>query len=514
MNSATSLFEAASLAEAAYANFVDNAGNLLTDTDDIEAALQNGSFNNMSFSAVQAIEFINQWRVIDHLPDADSGFSATVFERLNEDGTPTGQYSLAIRGSTTVDGGVDFLADAALIVSNGVARLQLVDLYNFWQRATTTKDASYTAAVLNPDFGTIEFVDSSQLADANLRLGTGSLGSSNILDPNVTSIEVSGHSLGGHLAMAFTRLFPNINANAIAVNGLGFKTNAVVDSLFLALGSGTGFDESRIQNVYGLNGPEFAAMDNLVLQQPEKYDGIFIENGGFATIGGHSSSQMTDSLAVYNLLAKVDTNLNDAAGLTKITGLLEAASNTAENSLENIVNAFGDLLGYGTTITLDKRDELYTRINQILYVSPDTLRDYAGLNIRVFGNTAPDGTFTPFTVAEIKTAVTNGGISYRYALEHLNPFAITGNTGIYDNHNNNGRLDAENFSDDYLTDRAEFLARKLLMAVSDQAADFGDKRFEDKASGLVIGGIAPPTGGQYIFVGEVGEDKKAWKMAA
>ncbi len=504
MNFVSSLFEQAQLAEAAYANLVDNAGDLLTNTLDIEAALKNGSFNNMSFSTAQATEFVDQWRIIDHLPDTASGFSATVFERLNMDGTPSGQYSLAIRGSTTANYAVDFLADAALIVSNGVARLQLVDLYNFWQRATTAKNANYTAAVLNPDFGTIDFVDSSQLADVSLQTGGGAF----LVAP--VSIEVSGHSLGGHLAMAFTRLFPNINANAISVNGLGFKIGeAVVNSLFASLGGGPGFDDSRIQNVYGINGPEFAAMDNLVLQQPGGYDGIFIENGGLATVGGHSGSQMTDSLAVYDLLARIDNNLNTSEGLAKITGLLEAASNVAENSLEAAVSVVGELLlGTGFTKRAGNeydgdRNQLYTDLE--LINTALELPVNGGLGIDVFGATAADGTFTPFTASQIESAVTNGGIAHRYALEHLNPFAITGNAGIYTDHNNKGQLDLDNFSELYLADRAGFLALKLNMAVNDGLASLGDKRFEDKASGLVIGGITPPTDGQYIFGSEGGD---------
>src|SRR5690606_20787604 len=35
-------------------------------------------------------------------------------------------------------------------------------------------------------------------------------------------LTVTGHSLGGHLAAAFTRLFPEVGADALTINGAGF----------------------------------------------------------------------------------------------------------------------------------------------------------------------------------------------------------------------------------------------------------------------------------------------------
>lgn len=39
-------------------------------------------------------------------------------------------------------------------------------------------------------------------------------------------VDVAGHSLGGHLAVAFTRLFPNL-AEALTINGAGFTTGII-----------------------------------------------------------------------------------------------------------------------------------------------------------------------------------------------------------------------------------------------------------------------------------------------
>ena len=129
MSTVTSLFDQAQLAEAAYANFLDNSGNLLTNINDIKAALI-----AKDFSPIQATDFVTHWRVINQSPPLGllgSGFSATVFESLDH----PGQYSLSIAGSTSL---TDFNADALLIATDGVAVSQLVDLYNYWQSLTHT----------------------------------------------------------------------------------------------------------------------------------------------------------------------------------------------------------------------------------------------------------------------------------------------------------------------------------------------------------------------------------------
>ncbi len=133
MNISKDIFQQAQLAEAAYVDFSNS-------TVGEYQALVNGKF-----SSAQAADFVAHWKVVDHVPDLGSGFSATTFEQLDESGNGTGQFNLAIRGSRQL---VDFAADVALIADQGVAVAQLVDLYNFWQRAQTPAGNSYTSAVL------------------------------------------------------------------------------------------------------------------------------------------------------------------------------------------------------------------------------------------------------------------------------------------------------------------------------------------------------------------------------
>ena len=127
MTSNQDLFQQAQLAEAAYANLVRANGLLLTSDEDVKAALRDAS-NSMSFSEAQATAFVAEWEVIDHVPDTSGGFSATIFRNR-----PAGR--LHPRDSRLDRSLTDFAADAALIVLDGLAAQQMVDLYNYWQRA-------------------------------------------------------------------------------------------------------------------------------------------------------------------------------------------------------------------------------------------------------------------------------------------------------------------------------------------------------------------------------------------
>ena len=59
MNITTSLFDQAQLAEAAYANFIDANGNMITNNAGVRAALE-----SKAFSPAQASAFVTDWQVI------------------------------------------------------------------------------------------------------------------------------------------------------------------------------------------------------------------------------------------------------------------------------------------------------------------------------------------------------------------------------------------------------------------------------------------------------------------
>lgn len=101
MNTITSLFQQAQLAEAAYANFIDNTGSLITTDAGVKAALIASGFSsdpNNTTQSAQATAFLTHWQVVDQSPPLGlfgNGFSATLFASLDN----PGQYTFSIAGS-------------------------------------------------------------------------------------------------------------------------------------------------------------------------------------------------------------------------------------------------------------------------------------------------------------------------------------------------------------------------------------------------------------------------------
>ena len=130
MSSIQDIFQQAQLAEAAYANLWDATLNqTITAKNDVTTALI-----TEGMSDAQATDFVNHWRVVSQytasggLTGQGSGFSATVFESLDN----PGQYSFAIRGSEnlfSVGGAIDWgVADISDIGTQGFALHQAIDL--------------------------------------------------------------------------------------------------------------------------------------------------------------------------------------------------------------------------------------------------------------------------------------------------------------------------------------------------------------------------------------------------
>jgi Ca2+-binding RTX toxin-like protein len=84
------------------------------------------------------------------------------------------------------------------------------------------------------------------------------------------------------------------------------------------------------------------------------------------------------------------------------------------------------------------------------------------------------------------------GFAYRYALENLNPVAITGNVNLYSQHNENDELNIDNFSEQYLKDRADFLANLILINTGTQVENVTShvRTYED----MLLGKIATLSG--------------------
>jgi len=548
------LFQQAQLAEAAYAAFIDpQTGFVYTDTTKIEGALQDQG-NNMSFSPNQASDLVKNWRVADQytasglfgLTDG-SGFSATLFETLGADGVGTGHYSFAARGTQTSLVApilADLSADVGDIVADGLAMYQIVDMYNYWQYLTHTgvydakvldkdllKTAELVAAYVVPGAGpvleatmridgylidnpshtvlSIQPVPSTELSDVKLRNGIGML-------PATAVVNVDGHSLGGHLAMAFSRLFPSATANVTAVNGAGFGLqNSNVNTLFAGLNGASGFDADKITNAVGSAAMNVVSQDWLLLQQPAGRTEIYTESYSWGTSFGHGSSQMTDSLALYKLYAELSPSLS----IEQISNVFGSASEqnvlTLERSLDALRVYFEGETAQGSGQTpSEDRDELYTKLYAL--EKSDGFRAMAGsAAVRV--------------TAELSAAALSEqakqDFGYFMAVRYLLPIALEGtssaviaaNSDLYarwqaDRTKRISGADNLEFTDAYLADRAAMLTFTNTARTQDNltiasSTIAGATEYFDQASDLRVRAYNP-TAGEFrkIYFGRDGAD--------
>ncbi|MEW8073547.1 MAG: calcium-binding protein [Candidatus Thiodiazotropha sp.] len=503
----------AQMAEASYADFTParrTDGSYLE--DDVRTALQRIGNDedepddpDKGFSPIQAELFTDDWEVVHHQPDTDSGFSATLFK--STDASSDQPYVLAIRGT---DGYRDLvITDGSDIVVDGLAFDQIVDLWHYWKQLTTPQGETFvgsrlvtlteeTAALAAAKLG--QFVPGFNMAaDAYLEwlysrddiiIDNGPLGErvrtiqpvipapgdpefTGVLSNPLTAGElaaVTGHSLGGHLSTALTRLVPGIEA--LTINGAGFATGAVpglggdaalnIRNLFGMLGGADSFNATRILNLYGDKMPEFVTQNNFFgLVQQGGHEPVFIEQSPWwENVLGHGSSQITDTLAVYNLLIELSSTLASTtpqAALEQLMPVFKAVSWEADHSIEGLVRSFGRLFGVSESLpAIDDREALYTAIrdigNSILFEQAKGVVEIIPL--------------TDLTQEEIVNHAMSGetAIAYRYALTHLDPFAVTGDAGIFEQHNQSSELELYDpvtqtgaLTQAYLQDRAYIL---------------------------------------------------------
>ncbi len=555
MINTTKYYDMAALSEAAYVDFSDiNFSDLIDDKEDVKKALQNDSLGG-KFSATQAQNFVNKWEIVSHQANTETGFSATLFRDR-----ATGEYYYSARGTEPfAQGGVDLLnADLGDIVRDGLAINQIVDMYNDIQRITAGENTIYQAArlkILNYESGrldeeretlggvigpyqqelmarddiiidsgtvyTIEMVNSDVLYSySDVR----AYGLGILLDPNAAN--VAGHSLGGHLAAAFTRLFPG--SEATTINGAGFMTGDIeglsgsaglnIRNLFGMLGGADQFDGSKIHNIYGQKGIELTTMDSeLGLMQQGGNEGIYIETTLGDSIGeifdnlfGHGGMQMTDSLAVYDLFIRMDPRFRTTDATVAATNgeelldifLSMETGRQVSHTFENMVDALGGIFvnSYSpidhTTSDDTKREKLYSAISQIQQkIQDDNLN-----SLTVTSLVTSIETIKSQALQDNET-----GLATRYALTRLNPFSITGDSSLYDKFNNKdgiytGALDLHSesnpegdLSEKYIEDRSKFL---YYLAHSDKTLsntehdiNFSDKRLtiEKEVRGGVLG---------------------------
>jgi Ca2+-binding RTX toxin-like protein len=484
------------LAEASYADFSDkekSSNKAIVDTDKSE------NFANL---------VTNHYIVLAHWKDGstDSSFSGTLFQNKE-----TGEYVFATKGTDDLGDGS---ADIGDMVTDGLAMYQIIDMYNFWMQINTPKGHSYKAAVAEEElalsllYNELQFMpaekffqlfgssDKQYFIDRHPVTGATTVKSIALKDSwevysdghggiytdkayglgiPVDEVVVTGHSLGGHLSAAFSRLFSQQTKHAYMVNGAGFGSdspsvssddNFNIASLFKALGGNSSFDKDKIINIIGDEMIDLVAEDwGIALTQPGQMEKLFTEQPmiGSATFG-HGSSQMSDSMAVIDLFMEFDSQLRSKSlkeVLAFTNQILKASDgdnaflSTDDNrSLENFLEKFYDLIDPSKEhkIQTEDRNELYKTIIEINNLKNEST-DYRFEKI-------------PQNIANLALQDNEAAKAYRYALLNLNPFVIT--NFDYENHNTKNELELiseqhpEGMTRNFIKDRALFLASYIV----------------------------------------------------
>lgn len=483
------LFKLTQLSEASYANFY----NAIVYEQQVDA------LKDKDFSQTQAESLLSKWSVASHQRNTSSGFSATLFQSKDD----TSDYVLAIRGTEPLTL-TDLATDLGDIVRDGLAIDQVVDLYNYWQQLQAPEGASYKVAALETDWeltadyyaakaaGPVAFatytaylhtrtdivIDEPKGLVKQINLDVNSFDiytdeRREGLGIDIDSITVVGHSLGGHLAAAFSRLFPDATADALMVNGAGFGdefaiatgTNGPfnVSNLFSMLEGADSFNSDKIINLVGSAGIDMTSQDSwLGLSQPGLKQYIQTEScAPISTAFGHGASQMTDSMAVYDLFFRLDetlAGLDPQAAIDFLEPVLKAGSANDDFILESLVNSLGRLfvnnyqdIAFSSIYRDGARDEMFSRITKIIAALPESGTSLLSIAEASAGS-----------IANLAKVTDARGIACRYALQQLNQFIVVG--ADYSRFNQNAELDridpdtgSGSLSDSWITDRAAML---------------------------------------------------------
>ncbi|MCW5575160.1 MAG: putative Ig domain-containing protein [Burkholderiales bacterium] len=551
------------LATAAYVragSLSPDSGTYVSDFLDLAETQSNGRLppilGNRLFNPVDAVPGVEQWVIenyyggdIPAYADDKSGFAATLFKQ-------GGERVLAIRGTEpTEDLAVDLLgADIGGIGLLGSAITQVVSMTNLLlrlraERGTSVEQIKVSATTVQP-VGNDNYVTLSGALGGPIPVPmpvylefTTFTGTATGVGESGTAltekIKVTGHSLGGHLAVLAARLFPDwIDSEVYVFNSAGIDPVAVnvadvlpalpgvlADavlglaraSLATTLGSDVLFIDNSAQRateqfipiLNGLtNTTALPAYSDITIRNMESEDSapgddlsvissVLTGASGLGTetfvpveINSHSIEQIVDALALHNFLAKLKPTLD----FPEIATLMAVTSHDPGQSEEVLIQALHRLLKTSDIAALNSftsdassgfdmwtgKGEIDARNDQhqAIFKLEDLIKDKG----YVFDSLASSAATGIADLAKGSTAV-----AYRYALKELNPFAIIGDT-LYEDRNRKGELnlyDANNggLTQQWIEERAKLLHTIMLRNTQDNPdvavfPDNGAQEFE------------------------------------
>ncbi|MGH8598272.1 MAG: hypothetical protein ACREXT_16595, partial [Gammaproteobacteria bacterium] len=280
---------------------------------------------------------------------------------------------------------------------------------------------------------------------------------------------LDGHSLGGHLATVFARLFPGSVASISTYNGLGvgrLLPDGILRPIEDTLGLGRTSFPANVSNYYAEHGINLATSDLFVAQLGTR---IPVFNEESFAVPNHFIYKLTDALALCDVMGTIDGNLS----LATATQILDAGAANAAASLETVLDALRRLYRVVDLTPTEIGDEGGNTVSRA-----DFHAKLGALRTKVeVGPTATLTSLVALTTPQLISGTQGAdGIAYRYALKQLNPFVALGPNSLYDPHNANGELavyDAASrtgtLTTEWIADRAMLLQAELQRNIQDNA---------------------------------------------
>jgi hypothetical protein len=419
----------------------------------------------------QAQYFSDNFQVVKQKETTASGFSATLFERLNESGKGTGEFFLSMRGSDGLSNIIDW-TDANLDnVVGAISRNQTIDMLNFYLELTgsTSEDVAQFE---------LKRIESREVpAEPNVYSGPVGMGLSSYLvlreKPQMvkglgvinsdTPLALTGHSLGAHLASEFTLLFPNAVTETVTFNSAGFigwsgneidPFNTLIASTVSQVTTIQSFT-SGLSSVTDVTAPlDFVSNRGTHLGAANNQFEVQVESvpsTPFNIISNHAIDRLSDSLAVINFMYTLDNSIT----IENANVILQQSANQMNLSLEGLINHFAELFNASpVTVTDSDHDSIYELIEQITGV--------VGFTPNQFVIESVD--------SDLVTLAQGGDQAALYTLINAQPFVIRGvdqatTDSLYSATGDD--LDLANYTEQYLQDRAQYLTHLLQYNAND-----------------------------------------------
>ena len=473
-----------------------------------------------------------RFEVVAVKSDPASEYQGVVFRDKTTD-----QLYLANRGTESLK---DILvADLDLALVSGIATKQTTAMTNWWLQISRAAGTSVPQIVAS---ATQNFI-----AQPSVN-ATGEIAAA--LAASGGKVRVVGHSLGGHLTSVFASLFSDQIAHSSTFNGAGlFSTGATLNfttwmvnfmsgaPLALAaslIGAQVHLPGTNQDNFYAYNGLSLTT-NSLTFTQLGERIGIFNEQSTtFGTdVPNHFMYKLTDVLALMTAVEKLDPTAN----IAKLSAAFEASSNTKKASDESLLDALRRVILGGevaptppiddggdwkVSVMPPERTQYHQNLSDLQ--TNDSFKALIG-KVTV---SLPDASLATTARTDFASLLT---------LLTLSPVALKATAG------NEGAVEAAlaanwetahtdwqadqaltpgqraegqgNYTDQYLKDRAAFLAN----IITANLADTGDGKalrvdvvssdvlyFDDKTSGITLQQVSELTGEtngpRYIFGGD------------